>query len=366
ASIRFKDKVSIDVIRDKKPKTLTGIGRVKPLVTLADFKVEYNWLAVSDCKLRMISYHPQKLGKYPTILLIPGYNCGSIEGFATSYNGKIIAAWVSAGYAVVTVEKSGVGDSYGCIPCTEVDLATDIDYFKKAYYFMKSFDFVDNNNLFIWGHSMGGVIAPELAKEVHPKGVMVFATVYRPWSEFLLEMHRIQAPLDGKTYAETESFVRKMQKIYYEFFVNKKTPAQLHENPDYKDMVESELEYVKGSNNQWGRHWRFWQQIDSLNLADSWSRIDCPVLSIHGDADFIQCSAVESFLIAETVNKAHPGNAQNIHIADIDHLMSKSVDMKEAHKNFRDRDYMRNIQSHFNPKIAEVSLKWLNELRDKK
>ena len=31
---------------------------------------------------------------------------------------------------------------------------------------------------------MGGVIAPEVAKRHNPKGVMVFGTTFRPWSEF--------------------------------------------------------------------------------------------------------------------------------------------------------------------------------------
>jgi alpha-beta hydrolase superfamily lysophospholipase len=79
------------------------------------------------------------------------------------------------GYAVVTIEKSGLGDSFGCQPCGEVDLLTDIESFDAGYKYMEKLPFVDAANLFIWGHSMGGTIAPEVAKLHHPKGIMVFA-----------------------------------------------------------------------------------------------------------------------------------------------------------------------------------------------
>ena len=75
-----------------------------------------------------------------------------------------------------------------------------------------------------------------------------------------------------KPFSKTEDFVRQIQKIYYELFVLKKTPAQLNEIAEYKPLVESELGYKPGSNDMWGRHWRFCQQLDSIDLADSWGK----------------------------------------------------------------------------------------------
>ena len=61
----------------------------------------------------------------------------------SSYNGKIINGWLEAGYAVVTIEKSGPGDSYHCVPCSEVDLATDIDSYNAGYEYMEQLSYVD-------------------------------------------------------------------------------------------------------------------------------------------------------------------------------------------------------------------------------
>lgn len=359
SQIRSGDKVEVKVLRGNKVLKYSAKATMRPFEQSEIADVIYDWVAFKNGYLRTITRKPKGKTNLPCILLIPGYGCGSIETYSSGYNGKIITEWIKNGYAVVTIEKSGMGDSYNCVPCTEVDMITDIESFNAGYSYMENLEFVDKNNLFIWGHSMGGVIAPEIAKRHKPKGVMVFGTVFRPWSEFLLEMHRIQKPLlDGLNYQQTETFVRLIQKVYYEFFVLKKPPAQLYANPEYKDIVASELEYKENSTNMWGRHWRFWQQIDSLNLAVSWKELNCPVLVLNGSADYEQCAPIEPILIEETVNASHPGNATRIQIEDLDHFMMTSKNFKEAVNNFNNKAYAK---GNFNSKIATETINWLNK-----
>jgi len=359
-TIRTHDELSIEYLRKGKQKKVTGKALMKPYETSGIADIIYDWVPFRSGRLRTMTYRPKNKDHVPCILLIPGYNCGSIENFTTSYNGKLINEWIKAGYAVVTIEKSGVGDSYRCTPCVEADMQTDIESFDAGYNYMEQLSFVNKQQLFIWGHSMGGVIAPEIAKNHKPAGIIAFATVFRPWNEFLPEMHRVQSPLDGKTYIETEAFVREIEKVYHEFFVNKLSPQQIHAIPAYRAMAESDLEYKEGNTTMWGRHWKFWQQIDSLNLADSWSKVQCPVLSIFGGADYIACSELEHFLITETVNTAHPGNGTHITIPDIDHIMVRNKDWKSSHKNIANAEY-RNANFHYG--IAEETVKWMDEVR---
>ena len=357
AKIRGNDEIRIKYLRNNTEETAQTQAIPKPFETSAIADIDYDWVAFKNGHLRTITRKPKGKTNVPAILLIPGYGCGSIEGYSQSYNGKLMNAWLEAGFAVVTIEKSGMGDSEGCAPCTEVDLATDIESFDAGYKYMENLPYVDKSRLYIWGHSMGGTIAPEVAKLHNPKGVMVFACVFRPWSEFLPEMHRVQKPLmEGLTYQQTETFMKGIQKIYYEFFVLKKSPAQMHENPEYKALVESELNYQEISNNMWGRHWRFWQQLDSVNLAKSWQEVKCPVLVLHGGADYEQCSALEPLMIRETVNEVHPGHAEQVTIPDLDHFMMKSKDWKEAYQHFKEREYLK---GNFNEKIALETVKWL-------
>lgn len=343
-------------------KILKGQAKAisKPLETSDFADISYDWVTYEECLLRAITRIPKGKSNVPAVLLIPGYNCGSIENFSSGIYRGLINDWLRSGYAVVTIEKSGLGDSYNCKPCSEADLVTDIQTFDAGYRYMENRQRIDKNNLFIWGHSMGGVVAPEIAKLHQPKGVIVYATVFRPWSEFLLEMHRMQAPLDGKSYVETEAYVRKLQKVYYEFFRLKRSPAELYNNPEYKDIVASELEYKAGSNNMWGRHWRFWQQIDSLDLAASWSAVNCPVYSVFGGADYIACSELEHHLLVNTVNSIHPGNATHRHIEDIDHLLVQNKDRKDAHKNFADKAYR---DTHIHPDFSHIIIEWMDKVK---
>jgi uncharacterized protein len=355
--IRAGDLVQIEYSRKGKHQSKQVKATMKPFETSPIAELNYDWVNFRNGKLRVITRRPNGKSSVPAILLISGYNCGSIENFSKNYNGPLMNEWIKAGFAVVTIEKSGVGDSQGCKPCSEVDLATDIESFDAGYRYMEQLPYVDKTKLFIWGHSMGGSIAPEVAKRHTPRGVIVYASVFRPWSEFLLEMHRVQKPLlENLSYQQTENFLREINKIYFELLVLKKSPAQLHEMTEYKTLVESELGYKKGSNDMWGRHFKFWQQLDSINLAESWKQVNCPVLVLHGGADYEQCSALEPALIEKTINEAHPNMAIAITIPDIDHFMMKSADWKEAVTNFKEQQYLK---GNFNYRITEETVKWL-------
>lgn len=359
SSLRTGTAVNITVLRKGREMKLTSKAVMRPYEQLDYADVLYDWVPFRNGFLRTITRKPKGKANLPAILLIPGYGCGSIENYMSSYNGKLLSAWVKAGYAVVTIEKSGLGDSYQCEPCGEVDLVTDIQSFDAGYRYMENLPFVDKTNLYVWGHSMGGVIAPEVARLHQPKGVMVFGATFRPWSEFLLEMHRFQKPLlENQTYLQTETFIRQIQKIYYEFFVLKKSPAQLHAIPEYAALVASELTYKAGSNDMWGRHWRYWQQLDSLNLAASWQSLSCPVLIIHGETDYEQCSKAEPLLMQQSVNAVHPGNAIVKYIPELDHFMMKSATWEAARDNFRTQQYLK---GNFNLQIAVETINWLRK-----
>lgn len=359
SQIRTGDRLDIELERNAKKIKVTGKAVMKPLEHSDIADINYDWVKFRNGYLRVITRKPKNKTNVSCILLIPGYGCGSIENYSRSYNGRLMNEWLKSGYAVVTIEKSGLGDSYDCTPCGEVDLFTDIESFDAGYRYMKRLDFADTTSLFIWGHSLGGMIAPEVAKLHNPRGVMVFGTVFRPWSEFLLEMHRVQKPLlDNMNYEQTEAFIRKIQKVYYEFFVLKKSRAELYNNPEYRDIVASELEHKEGSNDMWGRHWRFWQQIDSLNLAESWRKTSCPVLVLNGGTDYEQCAPIEPILIESTVNSVHPGNATRVQIEDLDHFMMKSATYREAVNNFQSQAYLK---GNFHTRVATETISWMNK-----
>src|SRR5690606_3978273 len=125
-----------------------------------------------------------------------------------------------------------------------------------------------------------------------------------------------------------------------------------------KELVLREFGYAKGNEDLWGRHYRYWQQIDSYDMAAAWSDVKCPVLSIFGGADFIACSELEHELITRTVNSVRPGNCTHITIPDIDHLLRRNEDWQEAYNTFKDRSTWPG-KFHFG--FTEVVNKWMKE-----
>jgi len=86
-------------------------------------------------------------------------------------------------------EKSGVGDSTGT-PCRDVNFPDEVSLFTSALKKLKTYDFVDTGNVFIFGHSGGGWVAPLVAAEEPVKGIVVYGTVVRPFGEYLVENRR--------------------------------------------------------------------------------------------------------------------------------------------------------------------------------
>ena len=92
------------------------------------------------------------------------------------------------------VDKPGCGDSEGG-PARDVDFDTELDGYRQALKMLKARSDVDPDHVFIFGHSMGGVMAPLLAAEIPVQGMIVYGTIARTWSEYMLENIRRQMEL---------------------------------------------------------------------------------------------------------------------------------------------------------------------------
>ncbi|MFC5269009.1 alpha/beta fold hydrolase [Adhaeribacter terreus] len=332
-NLRENEKVEITVQRGKKKLKLKGKTLGKPYEKPdATTDVIYDQVKFGNGYLRAIITKPKGEGKFPAILFIPGYNCGSIDNYNVGAYGKLIKGWNEKGYAVMRIEKSGMGDSENTVPCAEVDMYTEIASFETGYKHLKTYNFVDTTNLFMFGHSMGGVIAPVIAEKYQPKGVMVYGTVFRPWFEFMIDLIRKQNIMTGADYVENEKLTRQMQTLFYEFFVLKKSPAEIAQNPNLTALAAKELDYKPNSNLMWGRHYKFWQQLDELNMAQSWRNTRSNVLAIWGSADWISFEEEEHTIIADLVNKYNPGKGTYLKLANTNHGFIKMPGMIEGIK----------------------------------
>jgi len=337
------DKIKIEYYRESKLKEAIVALLPKPMETSNDYDIIYSSVLSGSNRLRTIITKPRNGTIYPAVLLIAGVGCYSIDNIS---NPDILSMkmWVDSltrnGFVTMRVEKTGMGDSKG-LPCSECDFATEKQGFLDGLKQLKSLPYVDKENTFIAGFSIGGVIAPLIAQQESVKGIIVYGTAGRNWLEYELENSFRQCMLAGMPADSLGQYMRAEYTRLYSMLMEKKMPQQI-----IREHPETEPNFFK-----YPMRIEYFQQVADINIPGLWMNTRAMVLAMHGSSDFIS-SATEHRLIAETVNRYRPGNATYVEIAHSDHwglfaeneLVSKS-----------------NTQAGLNFLPFTTSIKWLKE-----
>ena len=169
------------------------------------------------------------------------------------------------------VERPGCGDSEGG-PLRDVDFETELDGYRQALRALKQLDFVDADRVFLFGHSMGGIMAPLLAVEVPVRGIAVYGTTSDTWFESVVGQRRRLASLDGTDPAEVDREILGQVRFWYPLSVEKKTPREIREqDPGLPERVWDQ--WVTDDRYVADRHYTFYHQIADKNLAEVWTRV---------------------------------------------------------------------------------------------
>lgn len=352
------DQITLNIVRNSKPKILKGIVQGAPKSTYPFADVIYDAFEFRGGLIRNILIKPKGEGKYPIIFFIQGYNCASIDNMVDFHPyEKILMELVKRGYAICKVEKPGMGDCTGTPDCMDIDFETELASFQTAYNLLSKYNFVDTNNIFIFGHSMGGFVAPLLKCNIQPRGIAVYGTVVRSWFEYFVEQSRIQNLIVGEDYKDNENAFNIRLKVNYEFFILQKPLEELMKNEDYHKLITTEWGYVE-PNYVFERNYKFWQQLQNYNLINAWSSCTSNVLSIWGECDFVAFSKYDHQLIADICNKYHPGNAQFVSIPNSDHAFIYTNNLQHSSQVWGNGQYMR---EHFNPAIVDTLDYWIKK-----
>ena len=85
---------------------------------------------------------------------------------------------------------------------------------------------------------MGGVFAPILAAEFPVKGIAVYGTVVKTWTEYFLENWRRQAALEGADPASIDAMMRDLAAALHYFLIERKMPEEVvRAHPDLRAIV---------------------------------------------------------------------------------------------------------------------------------
>jgi pimeloyl-ACP methyl ester carboxylesterase len=210
-----------------------------------------------------------------------------------------------------------MGDSEGP-PCATADVDLETRGYVAALRAAKALEYVDPQRLFVFGHSIGGIVGPLVAAEVPVRGIVAAETVGTNWYEYELENTRRQLVLSGTDYEAVETTMREKEKCSRQLLVDKRSPDEITKaDPGCAAFM------------QYPAHYRYVQQIAELNYAKLWKQFGGAVLLIYGSSDFVT-SADEHRYIAATVNASHPGHATFVEIPGMDHFLSKRPSQAES------------------------------------
>lgn len=359
ASIREGDALTVVVYEQDARKTYKGVAVGKALEQHQHASVEYGEVQYADNILRSLLYLPTGVEQPPVIFFLQGYTCQSIEMRPNNPGKQLIDAWIQEGYAVFLVEKPGMGDSECGTPCMEIDFNQELEAFSNAYASLRATTSIDRNNIFLFGHSMGGIIAPLLAREHQPAGVMVYGIVGKNWHDYMVDIFTEQPLLLGDTEQQIQEESQFTLPFIKDMLIHKKSNLELIASPVYGDFLKAEgtaESLAEGYYIQ--RHYTYWQALADVDVPEVWSGVKAPVLVLHGEYDIQAIAPKYGEMIAANVN-AHGGNAQFKLFPKTEHAFLKFDSREDLRSTMNNGSYGSTFETHFNRAIVTKSMEWM-------
>lgn len=357
-STRAGTQLEFAIVRDGKPETLKGPLLEKPRDPGTDeYEVVYGDVVNAGQRMRTIVTKPRKPGKHPGFMFIQGFSPVSYDyvlskstGDVATIDGPLLHTFASSGFVTIRVEKPGVGDSEGG-PFNDLDYDDEIGIYKETLAQLKSLPEVDADEVFIFGHSMGSSFGPMIAADDPVKGIAVYGAAARTWFEYLLDTIRYQGLVGGESFEQAHEKVRVGARIMALVMLEKKSPAEVKEaHPDLAPWVDAF--FPGGLFN--GKSLDFWRQLNDINIASYWNRLDCDVLAVKGASDFVVYET-DHKLIADIVNKKSPGKGTFVVAPNCDHLLHAYATEQESLRGFQ--------RGKYSDSFATILKDWIEKVR---
>lgn len=346
-------------------KGTRALGR--PMEEAENAEVHYESVNYKGQQLRSILYLPKGTQQPPVVFYLQGYTCGSIDfaNFEAHSSLRLIKDWVAAGYAVFRVEKPSVGDSKGEKDCSEINFNEEVEAFRKAYLHLQQDQRIDRQNIFLFGHSMGGVIAPVLASELKPKGVITFGIMVTSWFEYMQELTRVQGEFFHTPYAEIERDLRRSLPFWYKLYVEQQSKEEILKDKQISKTLEEEGILTDFERGQFmGRHYTYWSSLNQLSLVNTWLKVESHTLALYGEFDIQALNDRHIKTIAAIVNSQHPGKGSYKVVPQTDHGFVRFESMEENIATLNNGSYLERMRSDYNPATARLCIEWMNERLD--
>lgn len=294
--------------------------------TVAGSAVRYGSVEVPrGYRLRTITTVPDvslrlREGRHPAFLYVQGIICDTIDrpDMPDAVDTRIVHTLAKEGFVTMRVDKPGLGDSEGP-DCSEIGFHEELEGYMAALRALAAMPEVDPSRIYVFGHSMGGVMAPYLAKDSLVRGTIVYGTLARTWFEYELENTRRQTELAGATPAQVTEAVQQRAKASAMILVEKKTLGDVWER--WPELRQPSQGIMLDANHMSTRHMRFFHELQDINIEGAWADAKGAVLALWGEYDWV-CSLEDHERIARIVNTREPGAGTVLTMPKADHAFT--------------------------------------------
>ena len=358
--------VQVQIKRKGTHLTLAGKMQPRPYETSKYAKVLYESVKYPGNHLRSIVYQPTSLTsaqKAPAILFIQGYTCDSIDyGLLPDVTTRqMIDQFAEAGYVVYRIEKPGVGDSVSERPCQQINFSEEAQAFVQGLKALKGKDYVDPENVYIFGHSLGVLHAPVVASQEPVRGIIGYGGVYKQWYEYMLDIYQKQTVKHwGTSPEQAKRTTRRLQPLLDAWLNTDKPWQEILNDPQLQQAINSNMISVDGDL-VISRHYSFFRDINQIDFASLWKTLNIPVLMMHGSLDIQAIEPQWAFDLADQTGHA---SSQAMVLEGAEHAFMRFESKQQHMKVQRSGQYNPgNPQQRFDPRVGQHTLDWIAKIQ---
>lgn len=318
------------ILRGGEKLTLQWEMKALPKEEHPGLETIYTSVDVAGRRHRAIVTKPSGDGPFPSVLLVTGLFCGTVDmiGPPTSPHPmyRLPDQFSRAGFAVLKVEKSGIGDSIGP-SCHAVGVQVDLETWCAAFAMLGTLPYVDPDQRFIFGEGFGGTIAPHAIGDESVRGIITHGAWYGDFFEYSLAGTRRAAMLQGAApdamvqdlRAEAEFLSRLLFRREMIGDISRSSPA----------IAEFTKKYSASEDHFLTRSSVWFHELADLDLTTPWKAVPCDVLVLWGSHDLYTDRAYAESLTT-LVNSSQEGRATFQEITGANHQMLETPPGKPA------------------------------------
>jgi pimeloyl-ACP methyl ester carboxylesterase len=337
------DTFNYELIRNAKKIKGKSVFQSYPTEKYAGLEVIYSESKSTIGLQRIIITKPTMTQKkMPVITFIGGIGCYSLDFpmDSTASEVELMTDLSRKGFITARLEKPGMGDnSKHCKPCNEVSFSEETTGYVEAIKALKLRPDVDSNNIYIFGHSMGGVFAPLVAKQTAVKGIIAYGTIGSNFIEYLAKTRRTIADAYQMSPEETDDYVKDACECSAYYFAEKMTTKEAAKKKEICGEYLSVFDLRARTYND---------ELYSYNIPLLWKTYNGKALIIWGESDYIS-SREDHEIVSRSINHYHPGYSTFATVKEADHGMNIAKNFQEAQKR----------AGKYNPEISTLISNWL-------